>query len=236
MRHKFRKALAVFAIGSTILSALTAHAARPLVTEDAAIADTGTCELELWLERPRDATELWIMPACNFIGNWEFTLGGSVERADGSTGSGEFEFMAKTIFREMSTEQLGIGLAAGVIRDSNATRNQEEFFAIVPVSRTFMDERLLTHANLGWLRQRETRDHMLTWALATEYELTNRTRVVGEVFGEDDETPHFQLGVAHWLVPDRVQVDFTWGDQLDRHSEERFFTVGVVLVSEPFLR
>jgi hypothetical protein len=236
MRNTINIAAVCLFIASLWLAAASSHAARPLITDDAGIAERGTCELELWLERPRDASELWVMPACNFTGNIEWTLGGSVERANGETGTGEVEFSGKTLFRNMEPNDWGFGLAAGVIHDPNAEQNRQEYFAHLPFSHSFMDDRFLAHANLGWLRERETHDDLLTWALASEYAITDRTRVVGEIFGEDDERPHFQLGVAHWLSPDRVQIDFTWGDRLDRHHEERFFSVGLVFVSDTLFR
>ena len=42
-----------------------AHAAQPYATDDAAILDKGTCQLEIGRLANRDVHELWLLPACN---------------------------------------------------------------------------------------------------------------------------------------------------------------------------
>jgi hypothetical protein len=40
-----------------------------LVTDDAGIADPGTCQLEAWTQRGRDRSEHWLLPACSALVN-----------------------------------------------------------------------------------------------------------------------------------------------------------------------
>jgi hypothetical protein len=55
----------------------TAHAARPMITDDARIVDTKSCQIESWVKKSHDSTEYWALPACNFTGNLELTFGGA---------------------------------------------------------------------------------------------------------------------------------------------------------------
>ena len=49
--------------------------------------------------------------------------------------------------------------------------------------------------------------------------------------GANAGRPLFHAGLAHWLVPDRVQVDFTCGNRMQSGTDDRFFSAGLVLVS-----
>ncbi len=218
------------------LFALDTHAARPMVTDDAGVAERGTCELETWIERPRDSTTLWLLPTCGIGDDLELTLGGSLAREESSNDFGEVELSAKFVLHDRGPDTWALGLAAGVIHDTLADRARQEYFAYLPASRSFADQRLTLHANLGWLRERETRDDRLTWALGAETPVTESTRLFAETFGEDGDRPFYQLGLAHWLVADRLQVDFSYGDRLQGGSAERVFTLGLVLVSDPFFQ
>jgi hypothetical protein len=54
-------ALAVAPIGATVPRA---HAARPMITDDARVVDEKACQLESWVRRNRDTTE-YSLPACS---------------------------------------------------------------------------------------------------------------------------------------------------------------------------
>lgn len=41
------------------------------------------------------------------------------------------------------------------------------------------------------------------------------------------------MGTRYWLMPERVQIDATWGDRFGGGA--RVATLGLVLVSPPFL-
>lgn len=50
---------------------LHAHAARPMITDDARIVDAKACQVESWVKDNKGSTEYWAIPACNFTGNLE---------------------------------------------------------------------------------------------------------------------------------------------------------------------
>ena len=58
---------AAFAIALAV--PVVAHAARPMVTDDARIVDAKACQLESWVRHDPDSTQLWALPACNPTGN-----------------------------------------------------------------------------------------------------------------------------------------------------------------------
>ncbi len=67
-------AVTVWLAGS--FASQTTHAARPMIVDDACIIDAKSCQLETWMKNNRDSAEYWALPARNFTGNLELTLGG----------------------------------------------------------------------------------------------------------------------------------------------------------------
>lgn len=211
------------------------QAARPMITDDARIVDAKACQLESWVKKNPDSTEIWALPACNFTGNLELTLGGALTREDGQTRTTDAQAQGKTLFKTMEPNGWGIGLAAGTVRHPPA--NSRDWYAYVPTSFSFRNDAVVVHTNLGWLREGETRRNHLTWGLGTEAQLAERTWLIAETFGQNQGKPFHQLGLRYWLVPNSIQLDATYGNR-NRNgggSGERWFSIGLRLLSVPFL-
>lgn len=212
---------------------LPAQAARPMITDDARIVDSRACQVESWVRDGRRSAEYWALPACNFTGNLELTLGAARTREDGHTRTTDVVVQGKALFKPLDTNGWGIGLAAGM--DQHPQAGARDWYAYMPASFSFRADTLVTHTNLGWLRAGETgRDH-LTWGLGTEARLSEETWLVAEVFGQDRDASFRQLGLRHWLVPNRVQIDATFGDRNGGDRGARWFSIGLRLLSLPFL-
>lgn len=210
-----------------------AQAGRPMETDDADILDAGSCQLETWVDRHRDSTEFWLAPACNPGGNMELTIGAAWTRQASSTTTSALAFQAKTVLKPMQPDGWGAGLAAGLEHHPKRTGEGRDWYAYLPVSRSFRDDRLLLHANLGWLHDGEDKRNRMTWGIGTEFEVAERTWMMLETFGHDQGKPSYQLGFAYWLISDRVQLDAAFGQGLDRDENERWFSLGLTLVSFP---
>ncbi|MBS3935141.1 MAG: hypothetical protein KGZ43_03120 [Sulfuritalea sp.] len=213
--------------------ALSAHAGRPMVVDDAGIVGDRICQLETWVQKNRDSTEYWAVPACNFTGNLEVALGGA--RITSIAGTHTVAVIqGKTLFKTLDTNGWGAGLVFGnQFNPDNGVIG--DLYANVPVSFSFQDDRFLLRTNLGRLREKETRRHATTWGVGAEMQLTERTAFTSETFGQHRGKPFFQLGIRHWVVPDRVQLDASYGNRFGRSSAERFFSVGLVLFSDAIL-
>ena len=215
--------------------ATTAHAARPLNTDDARIVDAKSCQLESWVKHPRGHTEFWAQPACNFTGNLELTMGGSLTRQDGSTRGSAQMLQGKTLFKPLETNGWGWGLAMGMARDPRRDAGGgHDMYAYVPASFSLLNDKVVLHTNVGWLREQGTRSNHLTWGLGSETQLQERTWLIAETYGQGSGKPLVQVGLRYWLVPDRVQIDATYGNRIGEGSQ-RWFSVGLRLLSLPFL-
>ena len=225
-----RRAMAGF-----ILISGSAYAARPMNTDDARIVDPKSCQLESWVKHPKGSTEFWAQPACNFTGNLELTLGGAITRADGSSQTSTQMLQGKTLFKPLEVNGWGLGLAMGVARDPRAGAGRgSDLYAYVPASFSFLDDKLVMHTNLGWIHEQDTRKHRMTWGLGSELQVHEKTWLIAETHGQNNGRPFFQVGVRHWLVPEHVQFDVTWGSRFG-DSNQRWFSVGLRLLSLPFL-
>jgi hypothetical protein len=219
---------------AAMVSATCVHAARPMATDDARIVDDKACQLESWVKSRRDSTEYWAQPACNFTGNLELTLGAARTREGQATRNSDQLIQGKTLFKALEPNGWGWGLAMGHARHPSAN-GSGDYYAYVPVSLSTRDDRLVFHTNIGWLREQETRSHRMTWGLATEAQLSASAWLIAETYGQNRGRPFYQMGLRYWIVPNHVQLDATYGNRAGSSTQERWFSIGLRLLSSPFL-
>ena len=86
----------------------------------------------------------------------------------------------------------------------------------------------MNHADLGMVRR--------TYGLGAERPVSASTYLIAETFGEKDQPSRYQVGLRIWLIPQRVQLDTTYGNNVYRtDSQTRWFSIGLRLLSPPFL-
>lgn len=217
-----------------LVTSIPVHAARPMITDDARITDAQACQLESWRRVNRGSREFWAFPACNPTGNFEFTFGfNDLPEASGGRAT-DLTLQGKTLFRKLETNGFGIGLAAGVIRHTDPAPgqgHQAASYFYVPMSRSFLDDGIVVHANLGAQNNRDTGTRPLTWGLGTEINFTPRFALIAESFGDDRNPRFYQAGVRIWVIPNRWQIDSTVGGQSGNFGATRWWTIGVRLIS-----
>lgn len=232
-------------MGATILALLAggwpvhSQAARPMNTDDARIVDDKSCQLESWVKRPSGRTEFWTQPACNFTGNLELTLGSSVTRQSGDWHYSAQMMQGKTLLKPLETNGWGLAIALGAARDPRREAGGgHDAYAYLPASFSLADDRVVLHTNVGWLREQGSSRHRMTWGLGSEIQWLPHTWLIAETYGQGQGKPFYQLGVRHWLVPDRVQVDATFGNRLGAYEQgasQRWLSIGLRLLSPAFL-
>jgi hypothetical protein len=210
--------------------ATASHAGRPLATEDAAILDTGHCQVEAWIDRARDSTQGWLVPACNFGFDTEVQVGGARTRADGDTRFSEAYAQAKTLLRKPTEQEpWGVGLVVGVVRRplNEVHRGWDNPYVLVPFTQAICGTPFTFHANVGWFRNREARRDLTLWGAAIEAAVTPRATLLAEAYGENSEKPFVRIGGRWIAIQDRLEVDLTWVTRPGGASEERFVSLGV---------
>lgn len=217
------------------LSITPAWAARPFVTDDARLTTAGSCQLESWLRIYPDSREIWALPACNPGGNLEFTAGGGRARNTGEEVTRDYVFQAKTLFRTLEANDWGWGMAVGTVRHPEINPGPNllgNTYAYIPVSASFRDDAIVMHGNLGWLRDRASHQDNVTWGLGGEFQLASRLTAIAETFGDHRSRPYWQAGGRYSVIPDRVQIDATVGQQLDDPHSGRWLSFGLRLTPD----
>jgi hypothetical protein len=215
----------------TLFSMGNAFAARPMITDDARIIDPQSCQLESWGKVSKNTEEYWALPACNPLGFFELTLGGSKFQGIDASGSSDRVIQAKTVFRELKPNDWSIGLALG--RSEHLFKvdgHKHDLYGYVPVTWSFDNDQKFLHLNLGAVKNKTDSVTKKTWGLGMEYEIASRTYLIAETYGVESMKPSYQAGVRHWLLPNKFQVDVTTGSKSQYTSDSRWFSIGIRLL------
>jgi hypothetical protein len=231
--------LRVRALAAAIAASLCncAHPARPLSTDDARIVDGKACQVESWWRRNQESAEYWAIPACNPTGNAELSIGGAETRENGTTHTSVVLLQAKTLFRKLDTNGFGIGAAFGYAEPKTVAARGvgPNLYGYIPASFSFADDALVIHTNIGTVRPADEQRHRLTWGVGSETRIHPSAFIVAEVFRLEASGPHYQAGIRYWLIPNRAQIDATVGDRIGHSNGGRWFSIGLRLLSPPFL-
>lgn len=229
----------LFPLAFLILAIPAAHAARPMLTDDARLTDAYACQVESWMRFNRDNTEKWALPACNPGGNLEFTFGGAVGEDQRGSRTTDVVMQAKTLLKPLETNGYGVALSVGMVRHPEITPGGNlsgDAYFNVPLSFSRFDDAFVLHLNLGALHTRNDGATRMTWGIGSETRLDAANYLIAESFGQDRGRPYFQFGLRHWVVPEHVQIDTTFGNRFGTSGEERWFSLGLRLISPAWLR
>jgi hypothetical protein len=219
--------------------AANAWAARPMVTDDARIVDAKACQVESWVRAERHGSnQFWAVPACTPVENLEITVGASLERSATQERMADSLLQFKSLLRPLRTNDWGLALS--LIRSVErgidpGTRDVPSHALNLPLSVSLRDDALVLHVNAGLRDDRVARRTYATWGLASELVLRDRLQLITETYGESGQRPFAHGGLRYWLVPDKVQIDTTVGTRVRAGHGERWFTIGVRLLSPAFL-
>lgn len=232
--------LASWALAAAVLAfGQAAHAARPMVTDDARIVDPQACQVETWVRANQDARgAYWAVPACNPTGNLELTYGAGLVRTSGETRVDASFVQGKTILKPLERHGWGLGLTLGrsLERASGpGERNAASHYLNLPASLSLRDDDILLHANAGLRRDMAQGRNFGNWGLSSEIRLRERLQLIVETYGEAHSPTLAQGGLRLWLIPDRLQVDATVGGDLRGTRESRWATIGLRVLTPAFL-
>jgi hypothetical protein len=218
-------------LAALALSALPAHAARPLVTDDARLVDPQGCQVETFYKRQREfhEHEFWVLPACNPWGRVELALGGNWIDSTQPGDSRTLIAQGKTLLVPLQTNGAGFAFTLGVAQVSpSQSASVVNPYVNGIASFSFLDDRVVLHANLGAVRDNQAHLTRGTWGLGAEILLiAPRLYAILETYGQRLEKPTLHGGLRFWVVPDRVQVDSTIGSQHATPFDRRFGTIGL---------
>lgn len=190
-----------------------ARAARPFVTDDARVVDPDHCQLETYYKEQRaySGNEFWFLPACNRIGV-EWTVAGNRIKSEDSTDQ-NFIVQAKKLWKPLETGGFGLATSLGMLGTDPFVNGIASF--------SLLNDWSVIHTNVGYLQNRAT------WGIGLEQlVLPPRVYLILESFGERGAKPTLHGGLRFWVIPNRFQIDSTYGTQ-QSDPVTRFFTVGL---------
>jgi hypothetical protein len=231
-----KKLLHVAVFTSGMLYINLCYAARPMLTDDARIVDPKACQLESWIRDSKHTTEYWALPACNVSENLEVTIGGSLEGVNGhSSFANELDQM-KSIIQPITINQTGYSIVLGNGRDPKRTMNKaiQDWYLNVPISYPYND-RLVIHSNLGVTHLTDEKTEKMNWGLSSEYNYNERVDLISEIFNQSSNSTYFQFGLRYWMIKNRAQIDTTYMNSFNHLGEDQSFSIGLRLLSLPFL-
>jgi len=233
MTQKFLPSVVQLSLSVLLLSILNlTYAGRPLSTDDAGVADAGTCQLESWLER-QDSQHAWVTsPACGVVKGLE--IGAEYVRPEHrGTVRAEAGLALKWVpdAWQVSTPWgdlgLGLKLSSGHVKPTGGGWQTSDSTVAVLASLLASDA-VSVHVNTGVTRDRASQINgtllnvaavwtpNVPWLLFVETQASSHT----DVFGK----PVTSTGLRYWLVPDQLGLDLTASHQSDSATR---WTLGV---------
>lgn len=197
-----------------------AHAARPLVTDDATIVDH--CQVESWWQRENGEPAFWLLPACNIAGV-EWSLGAA---KTGHSEPTQYAFSAKTELKPLEPNHYGLTVEVGheFFAGSSLAGDTHFNFAL---TKSWFDAQLLIHVNAGRLLHPQAQDNW-TSSMAAQWQLVQSQWVFAELFREAAGRPYYQLGYFIEVQPNRLQLDVSYGNKFHEKGRESFVSAGFV--------
>lgn len=218
-------------LGTTI--AWSAHAGRPLQAEDAGVLDRGACEVEGAVARlsaeGATARERGLQLGCGIGLNSQLALGAASAKDGGARARGLALAGKTALWSGHGDDPAALALAWGLQwlkADGDTWRHGGTDINLV-YSRPLAAE-LTLHANLGHSRDEAGKQRSTSWALALEHAGFGSLAPMAEVFGDDREAPWWNLGLRWNAVPERLDVDFSYGRQM-ASGRPRLLTLGFKL-------
>lgn len=209
----------------------TAHAARPLSTEDSDALTRGDCEWESVATQARatgvDSARGWSTQlGCGVGAGTQLAAAyGQLRQGDDKTRT--LALSGKTQLRAREDDSTGVTLAyclAGSRPQGEAFRTDSSLLNLVL---TRASGTVTWHANLGWQRDRAAHQNSATWALAVETSVAEGWDLGVETFGDDRARPWVNSGLR-WAASDKLSLNASYGVQWDE-PRVKLLTVGVKL-------
>jgi hypothetical protein len=217
-------------LGLVVLNFSQAHAARPFVTDDARLTTSKSCQVESWSRLYKNSTEIWALPACNTTGNFEVTAGMGLAKPKDTATTQDYVIQAKSLARELATNDWGWGFALGRVNHPDITSGpklQGNTYAYIPISISSMNDRVVFHVNMGWVKENTTQENLKTFGLGTEIQASNRFLMIAETFGDNKSSPYWQTGFRYSIIPNFFQIDTTIGRQISGDLNTRWISFGL---------
>jgi hypothetical protein len=136
----------------------------------------------------------------------------------------------KSLYRQLKTNDYGWGLAVGQINHPSTTAGPNSLgntYAYIPLSISTLNDKVIYHTNLGWLRDKLTNENKMTYGFGAEIQTSGRFMLIAETFGDNKAKPYWQTGARYSVIPNLFQIDTTIGQQFNGTTSTRWISFGL---------
>lgn len=196
--------------------AATAHAARPLNTDDTGVLDPGRCEAEAVLVRDKaDGATVrgqGLQLGCGVGSRAQAALAVDQAREDGLRVRGITASVKVALLSGDDASWSVSGAVSGVSAQGESP--QHAATAVNLLHTRALGQRHVLHVNLGHVHDALARRGATTWGVAIEHAGWGPWALMGELTGDDLAAPSWNLGLRWTGVPERWVLDIAYGQQL----------------------
>ena len=219
---------------ATLIEASTAHGGQPLVTDNVALVDAKTCQLEVWVHSFHDGRELWALPACNPRGGVEITAGGALATADDAGRSSLLQLQVKTVLIARGDRAWSVGASAGAQRDTGSPHGGVAFqnYYGKALASFNLSNNVEVDINLGLANTYGVGTYALAGA-ALQYALFDHLQLLSEIFRDTPGRSKFQVGARYVAIRNRLEAYLSYGNHLGGGSTASWTIVGIRVQTAP---
>ncbi len=209
--------LAPFLTLAGLWAAQDAFAGRPLLTDDAGVAELGTCQVESWSER-QGPTRAWVTaPACGVAAGVElgadYTLPRPRDSVRAKAGLAlKWVPEAWKVESAMGEVNWGLKLSAAWQQPAGAPW-QASGNSLMGLISWKTSESVSVHSNIGWARDRSSGQSAALFNAAVVWTPLERLLLVAEVQSNSKRDVFggtvLGLGARWWLLKDSLGLDLT---------------------------
>lgn len=200
-----------------LLAAQDAFAGRPLLTDDAAVADRGTCQVESWSERKGPARAWVTAPACGVAAGVELGADYTVPRPRDPVRAGAglaLKWAPEGWKFESPLGEINWGLKlSGAWQQPAGAPWQGSGSALLGLISWKAGESLTVHTNVGLARDRITAQRASLFNAALVWTPMERLVLVAETQANSKHDVFggtvVGLGARWWLIKDSLGLDIT---------------------------
>ncbi len=194
----------------------TAHAARPLNTDDTGVLERGRCESEAVLSRDKSEGATMrgqsLQIGCGVGGRTQLAMVVDQAREDGLRARG-INAAGKLALVSGDDASWSLSGAVGWVR-AEGKSYQRSVTAINLLHTRSLGQQYVLHTNLGHAQDHLARRSSTTWGAALEHTGWGPWALMSELIGDDLEAPSWNLGLRWTVVPDRWVMDVAYGQQM----------------------
>lgn len=195
-------------------SSFSAHAGRPMGTDDAGTVGDRQCQFEAWRERSTEARGWTLAPACG-LGEFELGLEFGQTKLPENEKESVQAMALKWAPEVLHFGPINLGAKAWTGRsrlktEDDSGRWQGSEHGLLALASWDAGHGINVHANLGGVRDRIAREYLHATNLAVSWDANERIQIFAEMMKQQHSPTTQATGLRVWALPGQVAVDITY--------------------------